>query len=448
MRVAVMVDEGPLEKIAREPMHARQVLAIGILTVCTAIEGFDVYAISFAAPGIAEAWQIDRATLGIVLAMDLVGMSVGSILLGLLADRFGRKPTILACLVIMATGMWLASRAGTVVDLSATRFFTGLGVGGLLATSSAMVSELANDRRRSLAVTVLIGGFSLGAIAGGALVSELFAQSYRWEAVFEVGAIATTILIAPVLLLVPESVAFLCQRQPTNALKRLNRILLDQGRSPVNQLPLRSPPSHGRLGGLGKELRRTALFLALAFFMYMVSLYFLMKWIPKLVADMNYAPAAAAGVLVWAHIGGLIGTIVISLLSQVWNVRPLVIAALVCGAGAVGTFGRFSPELGSLTIIAAAAGFFIIGANSGFYAIVAQSFPSQLRAAGTGFVIGIGRVGSAAGPIAAGLLFEAGWSLNAVSIIMALGCLIAAFLVTLLAQPSASDIADRRFRLS
>jgi Arabinose efflux permease len=443
-----MVDEDPREKIAREPMHARQILAIGILTVCTAVEGFDVYAISFAAPGIAEAWQIDRATLGIVLAMDLVGMSIGSVLLGLLADRFGRKPTILACLAIMATGMWWASRAGSVLDLSAARFFTGLGVGGLLATSSAIASELANDRRRSLSVTVLIGGFSLGAIAGGALVSELFAQNYRWETAFEVGAFATTILIALVLLFVPESMAFLCERHPKNALERLNRILLDQGRSPIDKLPLRPLPSHGRVSGLAREVRRAALFLALAFFMYMVSLYFLMKWIPKLVADMNYPPAAAGGVLVWAHIGGLIGTIVISLLSQVWSVRPVVIAAFVCGAAAVGTFGRFSQELVSLTAIAAAAGFFIIGANSGFYSIVAQSFPSQLRAAGTGFVIGVGRAGSAAGPIAAGLLFEAGWSLNAVSIIMALGCLIAAFVVTSLAQPSASDVADGRFRLS
>ncbi len=440
-----MEDGDPFEKIAREPMHARQILAMGILTACTAIEGFDVYAISFAAPGIAEAWQIDSATLGIVLAMDLVGMSIGSILVGLFADRLGRKPTILACLVIMATGMGLASWSGSVLDLSAARFFTGLGVGGLLATSSAMVSELANDRRRSLAVTVLIGGFSLGAIAGGALVSKLFAQGYRWVAAFELGAFATTILIAPVLLFVPESVAFLCQRHPRNALERLNRILLAQGRSPIDKLPSLPPLSHGRASGLGRGVLRTTLFLTLAFFMYMVSLYFLMKWIPKLVADMNYPPAAAGSVLVWAHIGGLIGTIVISLLSQLWSLRLSVIAALVCGAGAVGVFGRFSQELVPLTVTAAAAGFFIIGANSGFYSIVAQSFPSQLRAAGTGVVIGVGRAGSAAGPIAAGLLFQSGWELNAVSMIMAVGCLVAALAVTMLAPPPAGNIAKRQF---
>ncbi len=442
------MDEDLLERIAREPMHARQILAIGILTTCTAVEGFDVYAISFAAPEIAKAWQIDRATLGIVLAMDLVGMCIGSILLGVFADRFGRKPAVLACLATMAIGMGLSSFAGGVFDLSAARFVTGLGVGGVLAASSAMAAELSNDRRRSLSVTILIGGFSLGAIAGGALVSELFAQSYTWRAAFAIGAISTTVLIAPVLMFVPESVAFLCHRHPKHALERLNRILRGQGWPPIDNLPCRTPKSHGRVLDLGREVRRTALFLTIAFFMYMVSLYFLMKWIPKLVADMNYPPTAAAGVLVWAHIGGLIGTIVISLLSQICSVRWLVIAALVCGAGAVGTFGRFSQELGSLTIIAGAAGFFVIGANSGFYSIVAQSFPSQLKAAGTGFVIGIGRVGSAAGPIAAGLLFEAGWSLDIVSTIMAAGCLIAAFVVTLLARPSASELANRRFRLS
>ncbi|MCJ7995166.1 MFS transporter [Rhizobium cremeum] len=437
-----MADGHPLEKLAREPMHPRQIVAIAILTACTAIEGFDVYAISFAAPGIAEAWGIDRATLGIVLAMDLVGMAIGSILLGLVSDRLGRKPIIVSCLVIMATGMWLASWAPTIFDLSAARFYTGLGVGGLLASSSAIAAELANDRRRSLAIALMIGGFSLGAIAGGTLISELLARTDRWEAVFEVGALATTILIVPALLFVPESLVFLCQYQPRNALARLNRILLQQGRSPIDALPSRPLQNTRCLGRSARDVRRTAFFLTLAFFAYMVSLYFLMKWIPKLVADMGYSPSSAGGVLVWAHIGGLLGTITISLLSQIWNVRLLVVSALICGAAAVAAFGRFSQELSALTVIASAAGFFIIGANSGFYSIVAQSFSSQFRAAGTGFVIGVGRAGSATGPIIAGLLFQIGWSLDAVSIVMALGCLIASLSVALLAWPTERSALD------
>jgi MFS family permease len=110
-----MVSEGHLTATAGEPMKARHLLAIIVLTVCTAAEGFDVYAIAFAAPGIAQAWQIDQASLGIVLAMDLVGMGLGSFLLGFVADRLGRRPTIICCLLIMAAGMWTASVASDTV---------------------------------------------------------------------------------------------------------------------------------------------------------------------------------------------------------------------------------------------------------------------------------------------------------------------------------------------
>lgn len=436
-----MPSDDPLASIARDPMHVRQVLAIAILTACTAAEGFDVYAIAFAAPGIAQAWRIDRAALGIALAMDLVGMGIGSFLLGLVADRLGRKPTIIACLAIMATGMWLASLAPDVILLCGARLYTGLGIGGLLATGSALVAELSNDRKRSLAVTLLIGGFSIGAIIGGALVSRLLEQADRWQLVFEVGAIATAALIVPTLLLVPESLAFLERRQPSNALSRINRILVQQGRRPLERLPLPTPQVEDDQGQPDPDARRPRFVLTLAFFMYMVSLYFLMKWIPKLVADMGHPASSAGSVLVWAQVGGLAGTIAISLLSQIWDVRRLVAGALVCGAAAVAIFGLVSTELGRLTLVVAAAGFCIIGANSGFYSIVAQSFPSQLRASGTGFVIGAGRAGSAVGPIAAGLLFQAGWSLGAVSAVMATGCLIAALSISGSRRPAAGSQA-------
>jgi MFS family permease len=161
----------------------------------------------------------------------------------------------------------------------------------------------------------------------------------------------------------------------------------------------------------------------------MHALYFLMKWIPKLVVDMGHPAASAARVLVCANLGGIAGTIAMSLLSQTWNVRHLVMAALVCSGAAVVAFGQSPEQLVSLAVVATTAGFFINAGNSGFYSIVAQSFPSQLRASGTGFVIGAGRAGSALGPIIAGLLFDAGWSLAHVSAAMACGCLAAAALI-------------------
>jgi benzoate transport len=434
------VSADPRLLIAREPMHGRQILAIATVTACTAAEGFDVYSVSFASPGIAAAWHIDRAMLGVVLSMELVGMGIGAFLLGALADRLGRRPIILACLVMMATGMWLASVAGDVVTLSAVRLYTGLGIGGMLATGSALVAEYANDRRRSLAITLMVGGYSLGAVVGGAMASVLLARDERWQAVFELGALATATLLVPALLFLPESIAFLCQRQPKHALLRVNHILARQGRQPIDALPGRTALAVGAGGGslFGPAMRGTTVALTLAFFTYMLALYFLMKWIPKLVADMGHPASSAARVLVGANLGGIVGTTGMSLLSQRYNVRHLVMAALVCSGAAVVAFGLTPRALVGLAVVATTAGFFISAANSGFYSIVAQSFPSQLRAGGTGFVIGAGRAGSALGPILAGLLFEAGWSLALVSGAMACGCLVAAASVGRLRPPAQS----------
>ena len=85
----------PRTIIAESLMTRFQIVAVAITIGLNALDGFDVLAISFASPGIAAEWGIDRAALGIVLSMELIGMAVGSIFLGGVADRFGRRPTIL-----------------------------------------------------------------------------------------------------------------------------------------------------------------------------------------------------------------------------------------------------------------------------------------------------------------------------------------------------------------
>jgi cyanate permease len=166
--------------------------------------------------------------------------------------------------------------------------------------------------------------------------------------------------------------------------------------------------------------------LTLTWFMHVATFYFLMKWIPKLVVDMGYAAHSAADVLVWANVGGVVGTITVSLLTQRYKLQKLVIAAMACGAIAVAVFGQGLTSLAALSTVAAIAGLFTTGATAGLYGILAQSFPTSLRAGGTGLVIGFGRGGAAFGPIMAGLLFSAGWSLSWVALIMACGSLIAA----------------------
>ena len=413
----------PRELIAREPMHVRQALAIGIATALNALDGFDVLSISFASPGIARDWGIDRAALGLVLSMELFGMGIGALFLGSMADRIGRRPTILSSLVVMALGMGLASTANSVLLLSIYRLFTGLGIGGMLAATNAIVAECSNARRRNLSVAIMTGGYPMGAVIGGSLAGWLLAATGRWQSVFQFGAVVTLLFIPLVLWLVPETIAFLCHRRPAHALERINRTLVLQRRSALTELPARDEVRVGSslMQLFAPGMAAVTLLLTLSYFAHMMTFYFLVKWIPKIVTDMGFAPALAGGVLVWANIGGATGAVTMSLLTQRVGVRSLVVGAMLCGAVAVALFGQGFSTLYSMSIVACVAGFFTNGATAGLYAVLAQSFPASLRGSGTGFVIGIGRAGAASGPIVAGLLFTAGWGLSGVAIALAWG---------------------------
>ncbi|AOR80815.1 major facilitator superfamily mfs_1 protein [Sphingomonas sp. LH128] len=426
--------EDPRAIIAREPMHHRQVLTVAVATALNALDGFDVLSISFASPGIARDWGITRAALGAVLSMELIGMGIGAFVLGSIADRIGRRPTILVCLAIMGLGMALASTAGDVTTLSLFRLFTGLGIGGMLAATGAIVAECSNARRRNLSVAIMAGGYPIGAIVGGSIASVLLEVTGRWQSVFEFGAVMTLCFIPLVIKLVPETIAFLLHKRPANALDRINRTMVRQGRAPLADLPPveERPAGPGLAQLFGPGVRTMTLLLTLVYFGHMMSFYFFVKWIPKIIVDMGFAAASAGGVLVWANVGGALGSLSVSLASQRVGVRPLVAGAMCCGAVAICVFGYWPTTIATLSIMAGIGGFFTNGATAGLYAVIAQCFPAHLRAGGTGLVIGVGRAGAALGPVLAGLLFTAGWSLGPVATIMALGTLVAGIVLMML----------------
>lgn len=429
----------PQSILSQGAMRPLQIAAVTLCVLLNALDGFDVLAISFASPGIAEEWGIDRAALGLVLSMELIGMALGSVVLGGLADRIGRRPTVLACLVIMAGGMALATTAGSVVNLSIIRLVTGLGIGGMLACTNALVAEYSNDRHRNLAVAIMAAGYPMGAIVGGSIATGLLASGH-WRDVFTFGAAATALFLPIAWFLLPESIGFLVQKRGPGALEKINATLRRLGHETVSALPpapqRAAKPSIGDLFAPG--LARSTVLLTLAYFCHIMTFYFILKWIPKIVVDMGHAASKAGDVLVWANVGGLAGATLLSLLTYRIAVRKLVIVAMVASTVLVALFGQGQETLGGLALIAGAAGFCTNAGVVGLYALFAKVFPTSVRAGGTGFVIGIGRGGAALGPIVAGFLFTAGFDLSLVAVLMGSGSLIAAGALLLLRERPAA----------
>jgi benzoate transport len=423
----------PREVIAKSPMSAIQVAVVAITIGLNALDGFDVLAISFASPGIARDWHIDRAALGIVLSMELAGMGLGSIFLGGVADKIGRRRTLLGCLAVMTLGMIMAARAKGVYDLSAWRVFTGLGIGGMLASINAVAAEFSNARRRSLNVSLMAIGYPVGAVVGGSIAALLLEQG-NWRTVFAFGAAATAAFIPLVFLLVPESVSWLCRRQPAGALASVNKILDRMRYSPVAELPEVSAEARRRSVGdiFSPQLARVTVLMTMAYFLHITTFYFILKWVPKIVVDMGFTPSSAAGVLVWANAGGATGGAVLGLLSLRFGLKHLTMGVLVISTIMVAVFGRGQANLAQLSLVCAVAGFFTNAGVVGLYGLMAQVFPTHARATGTGFTIGFGRAGAWLAPIIAGYLFHAGYGLEFVAVSMAAGSLVAALAIWLL----------------
>jgi MFS family permease len=173
LEITKLMVTDPRETLSKSTMSRIQIAVVAITIGLNALDGFDVLAISFASPGIAREWGVDRAALGFVLSMELIGMGLGSILLGGVADRIGRRRMMLGCLAVMTLGMIMATRATGVYNLSVWRVFTGLGIGGMLAAINAVVAEFSNLRWRSLSVSLTAIGYPIGAVIGGGSCSNL-----------------------------------------------------------------------------------------------------------------------------------------------------------------------------------------------------------------------------------------------------------------------------------
>jgi benzoate transport len=428
-----MTGKDPKSIIDDGAMVTAQWVAVLVTVGLNALDGFDVLSISFASPGIARDWGIDKATLGWVLSMELLGMAAGSLLLGGVADKVGRRPTILGCLTAMTLGMFGAAHAHAVLQLLPWRLLTGLGIGGTLAAINAAAAEFSSRRWRSLAMALMVIGYPLGGVIGGVFVQKLLASA-SWHAVFVAGGWATAAFLPIVWGLVPESVAFLDRRGAPGALEQINRILARLGQPAAQALSEAGPGSARRsiADVLKPGLLATTALVTFGYFAHVTSFYFIIKWVPKIVVDMGFDPRTAAGMLTWVSVGGAIGGALLGLIATRVPLKPLTVVALLAGSLMIVRFGQGAASLTALKTTLVFSGLFTNAAIAGFYLLFAQVFPTHVRATGTGFAIGVGRGGAVIAPVIAGYLFQAGLALQTVALLMACGSLLAAVALFLL----------------
>ena len=433
--VRARIDEGPVVPLMW------LVVFLGFLL--NLADGIDVVAMSVTAPSVAAAWGLERAALGPLFSAALFGMAIGAAGLAPLSDRLGRRLLLVAAMLLVGLSMlavsWIESMASVTV-FSILRFVSGLGIGVIFGSAPALASEFMPSRYRSLAVSLVVMGYPVGAVLAGPIANALI-PDYGWTAVFMAGGVLTLCIAVVTWALLPESPEFLASRAGNRPDREVvvNSLLARLDRDPVSAVETNiSRPSATPVAQiLTPERRIRTLALWVIYFMGFLTMYFMLSWIPTLFVDSGYARAQGIEALTGFNLGAVPGILVLAFLTTRLSLAPLLSLFFVSASAVLAYVGLAEPSgLDSLMVLMFVGGVFLHGGFTCLYALATKTYPSDIRAAGVGWAAGLGRTGAIVSPLLAAMLISMGWGMYSLFLVFALPLLAGGLLLWVFANDS------------
>jgi benzoate transport len=385
-----------------------RVIAVALCFLLNMLDGADLLIMSFIAPVLAADWHVSPERLGVIFSASLAGMAVGCLFVAPLADRYGRRPMIMAALALVGIAMLLSGLTTTTTQLMVARFFVGVGVGTIGVSMTAMASEFAPPRYANFAAGFVQAGWPLGSVITAFAAASLL-EHVGWHVMLSTIGVLSFILLIVIAFALPESLAFLERRQPRGALQRANdlrrRMALPEIAALSPAVPTASTYSVRALFGDGRAAQTTLLWIAVTIGFFV--LYFAISWIPKLsaqaglpVRDAIYAGAAY-------NFGAFLGTSAVGWLAVRHRLNRVTASFLAAGAVAMVVFGGVTLPVAITLIVALLVGVTLGGGFNGFWGLAASLYPPEIRGLGIGWALGVGRIGAVLGPLVGGVLVGA-----------------------------------------
>jgi MFS transporter, AAHS family, 4-hydroxybenzoate transporter len=399
-----------VSEIIERQKPGRFLIGLAVISwIITFFDGFDSQAIAFAAPYLSAQFHLDRIMIGNIFSMGLVGTLIGGFAFGYLGDRIGRRPAIILATAAFGFLTLVFVFADGYASLLALRLVDGIALGGLLPLTWALNIEYAPKRYRATVVTVIMVGYSVGIAIGGP-AANLLIPRYGWQSLFAVGGALSLAAALALAFVLPESARFLASKnlQPqriTQLLRRLTEIEIpaDARFSVADEARQASDFNPALL--FRARLRFITPLLWLAYIASSMAVFFLATWTPlvfealtftrseaALAGSVNAAAGAVGGLMLMRFTDNL-GAIAITAMPLI--AVPLLLTAAFADLGNGSFFALFA-------LIA----LFLIGGHFGLHSIAGIFYPSAYRGNGAGWAISVAKIGSIAGPFAAGLILS------------------------------------------
>lgn len=414
--------------INRHPFSKYQWMILVLCFVTVAMDGFDTAIIGFIASDLIQEWGVQKSDLGPVMSAALVGLAVGALTAGPMADRIGRKKVLVLSILVFGGFSLITAFATSLTHLTVLRFLTGLGLGAAMPNAATLMSEYAPERRRALLVNLMFVGFPIGSSMGG-FVSAWLIPHYGWQSVLILGGVMPLALAVALIFLLPESARYLAVKNKSQ--QQIARILRHIAPLPDN--------THFVLQETGQVKEQSALgvifsprylvgtiMLCLTYFMGLLIFYLLTSWLPLLIRETGATLSQASVITALFPLGGGIGVLVLGALMDKINPNKVVAVGYLLTGVFVCLVGFSTSSLVLMGVMVFIAGTIMNGAQSSMPALAAGFYPTQGRATGVAWMLGLGRFGGILGAFSGAFLMQAELSFKTIFALLAIPAVLSA----------------------
>ena len=380
---------------------------IGLCFLLLVCDSYDVAALSFAAPVLIKSWALSPQSMGLEFSVGLFGLLVGSIVLGRIGNRIGRKRAIVAGALAFGVLTVATGFAEHYDQLLALRFLAALGLGGAVPNAVALVAEVSPKYLRITSVGIIFAGYSVGGILAG-FSATLIISDYGWPMMFFVGGAVSLAAALAFAAALPESLRYLAEIPSRHAAARTAHVLRPElCVTPQTRIVPDTVTGNAAAGGFADHfrgvLRIATPLLWLIYIANSMTVFSLASWMPVAVESVGLSRGAATIATALLFSGSAVGGVVGGWFADRFGLSAVVILATVA-VPVVAALGMLGGAPGLLLPMCFLAGCFAFGTQTCLHGVSGSLYPTVVRANGVGWAIGIAKIGSIAGPFIGGML--------------------------------------------